>query len=290
MDEGTRDDIRRGDAGGFSAITLPGFPPKDVDAVRPQSPPSELAGLRQTLAERQREIRAARNVIRKLEGINSHLTRELARLEQNEAKALALACYDELTGLPNRRLLRDRLLQAIAQGIRQDKQVALLLVDLDGFKSINDKLGHAAGDRLLQAVAKRLTDSIRAADTACRYGGDEFVIMLPAVDHPTLAAAVAGKVRLRLAEPYLIDGFEIRMTGSVGAVFCPEDGRGYAELLNRADDALYRAKATSSKASIKASRHDLRTNHFARLPGEDHSDAPCSTSGVEAAGLPPCSP
>lgn len=249
MNEGTRDDIRP-DEGGFSAVTLPSFAPSDGDGVRPESALAELAGLRQTLAKSQREMRAARNVIRKLEEINSHLTRELARLEQNEAKALALACYDELTGLPNRRLLRDRLRQAIAHGIRQDKQVVLLLIDLDGFKSINDKLGHAAGDRLLQAVAKRLTDSIRAADTACRYGGDEFVIMLPAVDHPTLASAVAGKVRLRLAEPYVIDGFEIRMTASVGAVFCPEDGRGYEELVRKADDALYRAKATSRRVFI----------------------------------------
>ena len=260
MNEGNHNDIRSCEEGGFSTLALPGFSADDGDAVEAQSVLSELAGLRQALARSQREIRAARTVIRKLEEINSHLTRELARLEQNEARALALACYDELTGLPNRRLLRDRLRQAIAQGIRQDKQVALLLVDLDGFKSINDRLGHAAGDRLLQAVAKRLTDSIRAADTACRYGGDEFVIMLPAVDHPTLVAAVAGKVRLRLAEPYLIDGFEIRMTGSVGAVLCPEDGRGYEELLKRADDALYRAKATSRKASIKASHQPQTTN------------------------------
>jgi len=251
MDEGIPNDMRSGQGGSFSAVTLPRFPRNDEDAVAPQSVVSELTGLRQALAKSQREIRAARNVIRKLEGINSHLTRELTRLEQNEAKALALACYDELTGLPNRRLLRDRLRQAIAQGIRQDKQVALLLVDLDGFKSINDKLGHAAGDKLLQAVARRLTESIRAADTACRYGGDEFVIMLPAVDHPTLASAVAGKIRLRLAEPYIIDGFEIRMTASVGGVFCPEDGRAYEELFKKADDALYRAKATSRRAFIR---------------------------------------
>ena len=256
MDEGTLNDIRPGEGRSFSAVTLPGFPGNDEDAVGPQSVVSELAGLRQALAKSQRESRAARYVIRKLEGINSHLTRELARLEQNEAKALALACYDELTGLPNRRLLRDRLRQAIAQGIRQDKQVALLLVDLDGFKSINDKLGHAAGDKLLQAVARRLTDSIRAADTACRYGGDEFVIMLPAVDHPTLASAVAGKVRVRLAEPYIIDGFEIRMTASIGGVFCPEDGRGYEELVKKADDALYRAKATTRKAFITTLRRE----------------------------------
>jgi len=237
----------------FTGVTLPGFTPKyDMAADPPPSVLSELAELRKALDQSRRETLDARYVIRKLEEVNSHLTRELARLEQNEASALALACYDELTGLPNRRLLRDRLRQAIAQGIRQDKQVALLLIDLDGFKSINDRLGHAAGDRLLQGVAKRLTDTIRAADTACRYGGDEFVIVLPAVDQPNLAAAVAGKVRLRLAQPYIIDGFEIRITATIGAVLCPEDGRGYEELLKKADDALYRAKPASRSASITA--------------------------------------
>ena len=107
--------------------------------------------------------------------------------------------HDELTGLPNRRLLRDRLNQ-MAQGARQHKQVVLLLLDLDGLETINDQLGHAAGDKVLQAVAERLSASIRAADTACRYGGDEFVIMLPEVDQPGLAGAVAAKVRARLSE------------------------------------------------------------------------------------------
>jgi diguanylate cyclase (GGDEF)-like protein len=257
MQENTVNNIRDGDRD-FSGVAITRFTPKDDGkaADRPPGALSELADLRRALDKSQRETLAARDVIRKLEQVNSYLTRELARLEQNEARALALACYDELTGLPNRRLLRDRLRQAIAQGIRQDKQVALLLVDLDGFKSINDRLGHAAGDRLLQAVAKRLVDSIRAADTACRYGGDEFVIMLPSVDQPTLAAAVAGKVRLRLAQPYIIDGFEIRMTGSIGVAYCPEDGRGYEELLKKADDALYRAKAASRTASITAPLRD----------------------------------
>jgi diguanylate cyclase (GGDEF)-like protein len=252
MKDNTVNNIRHGHRD-FTGVTLPGFTPKHDKAADPAPRVvSELADLRKALDRSQRETLDARYVIRKLEQVNSHLTRELARLEQNEASALALACYDELTGLPNRRLLRDRLRQAIAQGIRQDKQVGLLLIDLDGFKSINDRLGHAAGDRLLQGVAKRLTDTIRAADTACRYGGDEFVIMLPAVDQPNLAAAVAGKVRLRLAQPYIIDGFEIRITGSIGTVLCPEDGRGYEELLKKADDALYRAKPGSRSASITA--------------------------------------
>lgn len=220
---------------------------QDRSLERPQAVPSELADLRQALVKSQGDVQAARNVIRKLENINTQLTRELARLEQNEATALALACYDELTGLPNRRLLRDRLSQAIVQGIRQDKQVALLLVDLDAFKSVNDRLGHTAGDKLLQALAGRLTDTVRAGDTACRYGGDEFVVMLPAIDHPSLAAGVAEKLRRRLSEPYFIDEFEIRITASIGAAFYPIDGRTYEELINRADDALYRAKTKSAR-------------------------------------------
>jgi len=220
---------------------------QDRSQERLQPLPAELTDLRQALLKSQADVQAARNAIRKLENINTQLTRELARLEQNEATALALACYDELTGLPNRRLLRDRLSQAIAQGIRQDKQVALLLVDLDAFKSVNDRLGHVAGDKLLQALAGRLTDTVRAGDTACRYGGDEFIVMLPAIDHPSLASGVADKLRRRLSEPYFIDEFEIRITASIGSAFYPIDGRTYEELISRADDALYRAKTKSTR-------------------------------------------
>ena len=245
-------DVQRGVAV-FPAMLSKGYVHKrggemfEQSQERSQAVPAELADLRQALVKSQADIHAARNVIRKLENINTQLTRELTRLERNEATALALACYDELTGLPNRRLLRDRLSQAIAQGIRQDKQVALLLVDLDAFKSVNDRLGHTAGDKLLQALAGRLTDTVRAGDTACRYGGDEFVVMLPAIDHPSLAAGVAEKLRRRLSEPYFIDEFEIRITASIGSAFYPIDGRTYEELINRADDALYRAKTKAAR-------------------------------------------
>jgi len=245
-------DVQRGVAV-FPAMLSKGYVHKrggemfEQSQERSQVVPAELEDLRQALVKSQADVHAARNVIRKLENINTQLTRELARLERNEATALALACYDELTGLPNRRLLRDRLSQAIAQGIRQDKQVALLLVDLDAFKSVNDQLGHTAGDKLLQALAGRLTDTVRAGDTACRYGGDEFVVMLPAIDHPSLAAGVAEKLRRRLSEPYFVDEFEIRITASIGSAFYPIDGRTYEELINRADDALYRAKTKSTR-------------------------------------------
>jgi len=128
----------------------------------------------------------------------------------------------------------------------------LVLLDLDGFKSVNDRLGHAAGDKLLQAVAGRLTDCIRGADTACRYGGDEFLIMLPEVDHPGMAAAVRAKLNLALSEPYIIDGCQVRMTVSLGGVVYPTDERTEEALIRRADGALYRSKASSGNALIEA--------------------------------------
>lgn len=242
----------------FPAVRRTGFTPRNDDGAlaRLQTALSELADLRQALATSQKETLASRDVICKLEEIGSNLTAEVTRLEQKEAHVRALAYYDELTGLPNRRLLQDRLRQAIAQCARQDRRLALLFVDLDGFKSINDRLGHAAGDRLLQLVAERLTASIRATDTACRYGGDEFVIMIPAVTHPSLSAAVVEKVRLRLVEPYIIDDFEVRITASIGTAFYPEDGQTCEDLMKKADDALYRAKATSGRAWITALQGD----------------------------------
>jgi len=199
--------------------------------------------LEQVLATRNREVEAAWNVVRNLREINPRLTEDLAQVHQKEEQARALAYHDELTGLPNRRLLWDRLHQALAHGMRHDKQVALLLLDLDGFKTVNDQLGHGVGDKLLKVVAERLSACVRGADTACRYGGDEFVIMLPAVEHEGITTAVISKVQQRLAEPCRIDGFEIRIAASIGAVFYPADGQTSEELIGRADDALYRAKA-----------------------------------------------
>ena len=120
------------------------------------------------------------------------------QLAQAVAQARRFSHYDQLTGLPNRTLLLDRFNQAAARAARQRKQVALLFLDLDGFKSINDMLGHAAGDRLLQQVAARLTASIRTSDTACRYGGDEFVVLLPELECGESAVAACEKIRAHL--------------------------------------------------------------------------------------------
>jgi diguanylate cyclase len=217
---------------------------------------AEAAHLRQALATKIEELQTARSAMRELRESNLRLAGDLSKLQLKGERLHALAYHDELTGLPNRRLLLDRLHQALAQALRYEREVALLLLDLDGFKSVNDQLGHGAGDNLLVAVAERISACVRVADTACRYGGDEFVIMLPAVERRSMAEAVVAKMQLRLSEPYQIDGFEIRMSASLGVVFYPADGRTPDELLKRADDALYRKKAAGGGPSITRSiRH-----------------------------------
>jgi diguanylate cyclase (GGDEF)-like protein len=124
------------------------------------------------------------------------------------------------------------------------------MLDLDEFKRVNDKLGHACGDKLLQAVALRLTTGIRGADTACRYGGDEFVIMLPEIDSPNIATALAVEIGVRLGEPYILDGHKIHMAVSVGVAVYPGDGRSFNDLMRQADIAMYRAKGTGHSTSI----------------------------------------
>jgi len=113
-------------------------------------------------------------------------------------------------------------------------------------------LGHSSGDLLLQAVAERLGAVVRAADTACRYGGDEFAILLPELDHPGMVSAVSAKIRLRLGEPYIIDGYRIHMTVSVGTAVYPADGQTCDDLMNRADVAMYLAKGMGQDVSIIA--------------------------------------
>jgi diguanylate cyclase (GGDEF)-like protein len=183
---------------------------------------------------------------------NASLRQELIELAQKEAQARHLAYHDGLTGLPNRSLLQDRFHQAMSQAERNHKSLALLLLDLDEFKRVNDKLGHVSGDRLLKALAERLSAGIRGADTACRYGGDEFVIMLSEIDNSDIAATLAVEIGARLGQPYIIDGYEIHITVSVGTAVYPADGKTYDALMKQADIAMYRAKGTGSNVSIFA--------------------------------------
>ena len=153
-----------------------------------------------------------------------------------------MATHDFLTGLPNRVLLADRLTQAITHAQRQHKCVALMYLDLDHFKHINDSLGHAVGDQLLQAVAARLRENVRQSDTICRLGGDEFVVLLSEVEGASEAALSAGKLIDALAEPYVIGEHRLHVTQSIGISICPEHGRDVETMLRKADIAMYHGK------------------------------------------------
>jgi len=165
-----------------------------------------------------------------------------------EAEIAHLAFYDGLTNLPNRRLLLDRLHHAIAKAGRSASHGAVLFVDLDNFKSLNDTMGHDMGDRLLEMVAFRLQEVTRETDTVARLGGDEFVILLEdlgtqqqaALDN---AASVAGKVLEALSRCYLLDGHELLSTPSIGVVLFCQEHHTINDLLRQADMAMYEAKA-----------------------------------------------
>ncbi|MEO8006142.1 MAG: GGDEF domain-containing protein [Betaproteobacteria bacterium] len=213
-------------------------------------PFSLVQALRQALAQRNRQYDTAQTLIEHLIQRNVMLEQRVAQLRQKEAQSRVLAYHDPLTGLSNRTLLQDRFGQTMAQAMRYQKLVAILMIDLDAFKTVNDQLGHPIGDKLLCAVAGRLVESIRATDTASRLGGDEFVIMLPEIEHATVALTTAEKIRDHLCIPHFIDGYEIRMTASIGTALFPFDGATYDELIKHADAAMYRAKPKHSLAGI----------------------------------------
>jgi diguanylate cyclase (GGDEF)-like protein/PAS domain S-box-containing protein len=163
------------------------------------------------------------------------------------ARAMALqmthsAKHDFLTGLPNRMLLNDRVSQAIAIASRHMKKVAVLFLDLDGFKHINDSLGHGIGDRLLQSIAKRLVDCVRGSDTVSRQGGDEFVVLLSEVEQAGDAAITARRMLQAVAEAHSIGQHDLHITTSIGASVYPDDGRDAETLIKNADTAMYQAK------------------------------------------------
>lgn len=164
-----------------------------------------------------------------------------------------LAQHDPLTGLANRTLLMDRLTQAIKLARRNQKQLALLFLDLDYFKSINDSLGHVVGDHVLQKVAGLLESSVRTTDTVCRLGGDEFVILLSEIDKPEDTAQMSGKLLKALALPMWVDGHEINVTTSIGIGIYPDDGENQEAIIQYADAAMFLVKterAITAAASI----------------------------------------
>ena len=153
-----------------------------------------------------------------------------------------LAYHDALTELPNRELFFDRLGVALVQGQRRQQPLALLFIDLDDFKVINDSLGHTVGDTGLRTVARRLKAAVRAADTVARIGGDEFTVLLPGIEQPEDVARIAGKLHDAVRRPIVLDGREMTLTSSIGAVLFPKDGQDIETLIRNADTAMYRAK------------------------------------------------
>jgi diguanylate cyclase (GGDEF)-like protein/PAS domain S-box-containing protein len=179
------------------------------------------------------------------------IIRDISERKKAEEQIRNLAYYDTLTELPNRRLLVDRLNQALSQAKRHRRALAVMFLDLDRFKAINDPLGHDAGDELLQQVAKRLVSCVRSGDTVSRQGGDEFVIVLAEIAQPTDAAFVAEKIIDFLQQPFSIKGQVLQITISIGIAIYPVDGADDAqELMKKADMAMYSAK--------EAGRNDYR--------------------------------
>jgi len=167
---------------------------------------------------------------------------DITERKQAEKRLVQLANYDSLTGLPNRTLFRDRLTHAVAQANRKNRLVALLFLDLDRFKMINDSLGHHAGDKLLQAVSERLLANAREEDTVARLGGDEFTVILEDITNTEDATIVARKILEVMGKPFYLDGHEVFVTTSIGIAIFPLDGQGLDGLLKNADTAMYRAK------------------------------------------------
>jgi len=170
------------------------------------------------------------------------LRRAVIRRERMEAEIRHLASHDGLTGLPNRRLFMDRLDQAIHRAHRDGKQAALLFMDLDDFKSINDSLGHPQGDAVLKLMADRLASCMRQTDTVARFGGDEFVIVMTDVTDLADVTAMAEKLNRALAEPCHLDGGETSLYASIGIALYPDHATDRNTLLAIADDAMYQAK------------------------------------------------
>jgi len=174
-------------------------------------------------------------------------------------KLAYMAQHDALTDLPNRSLLNDRIGQAIRAAKRRHTALALLYLDLDRFKLINDSLGHSVGDRLLQSVAVRMGECVRTTDTVCRLGGDEFVILLSEVAHEQDAAHCADKLIQAFRAPYVLDGHELHVTASIGIVVHPGDGTEVEALLQNADSAMYEAKSRG-RNNYQFYRSDLNSS------------------------------
>jgi diguanylate cyclase (GGDEF)-like protein len=217
----------------------------EVHSIFPSIPIVVLSGQSDEALAIQAVQGGAQDYLVKGQGDGNLLARALRyaiERKQTEERLTYLAQYDPLTGLANRSLFRDRLTQALTRASRDGHQVALMFLDLDHFKAVNDTYGHDTGDMLLTAVAKRLKSCVRASDTVARLGGDEFTVLLEGISSSQAAATVAQKILNRLMLPFNLASHEIYVTTSVGITLYPADGDNTENLLRCADMAMYQAK------------------------------------------------
>lgn len=229
--------------------------PQSAEPAHSRSVQGRLADALLGLAIAEKRLFSAKRENERLRISNEQLMRSLDDTARLAVAAQRVAHHDRLTGLPNRLLLIKRLQLAIKNAAERHRQLALLFIDLDGFKVVNDGLGHTIADRLLSSVAARISACVRADDIACRYGGDEFVVLLTNLNDAAIAIRVAEQIRERIGQCYSIDGKEVHITASIGLAGYPADGERYEALLNRADASMYcdkagrRAHAASSEMS-----------------------------------------
>jgi len=197
-----------------------------------------------------RDFHDERRELETLRSVNTHLIRELAALKEREVETQRLADRDDLTGLYNRRYVLELLESTVTSAARQRQWVGLLFIDLNGFKGINDEYGHAAGDKVLTTVAARVAARARTGDIVGRYGGDEFVVVLPSIPDAQALTRVADTIRERVAFPYWINGEEQHLTAAIGESMYPKDGESADVLLRRADEAMYRLKARLARPMV----------------------------------------
>jgi diguanylate cyclase (GGDEF)-like protein len=194
--------------------------------------------------------------------------RDITDRKAQEARLMHLAMHDSLTGLANRILLQDRAARAVAAAKRSGRPLALLLLDLDRFKEVNDTLGHQIGDELLQQIAPRLQAHLREADSLARLGGDEFAILAPETGHLRAVCALAERIVETLSQPFPVGGLEVEIGVSIGIATFPEHGLDAKELLQRADVAMYTAKRNQLGFAVYSPEEDTHSVRRLTLQGE----------------------
>ncbi len=175
---------------------------------------------------------------------------DLLKSQEREKDALHIALHDSLTGLPNRLLLEQRLDHGLTQARRYGWKLAVLFIDLDKFKNINDSYGHCIGDKLLIAVAERLQTSVRGEDMISRWGGDEFICLLLNVKHEPDVISLANKMVEQISQEYNFDGTIISISATIGIAICPRDGETAEVLFKQVDRAMYRSKGTTKRVML----------------------------------------